>query len=187
MVKEEELGERQGEFKYVERMSAFYERWIADTFARDVKVLCDEMVTRRRGILNRLDTHTLVRDHKSRGESTYHFYLCHFRPLWTDCTCEGYHAENFGMTYWQSPQGGDVIPFLAEKNCTLVSHELSHEFLRQGGYKRFVPDVHDIWMRHYHAGLPFESYDGEFRRTSDTPVFMTLDASTFRNHTGSVP
>lgn len=180
MIKEEEREERRSEFEYVERMGNFYGHWIRDTFAKDVEVTCDEMIVGKRGMLERIDTHTLLRDHRSRGEETYHFYLTYFRPLWTDCTCEGYHAENFGMAHWQRPRGVQGTPFLAEKNCTTVSHELAHELLRQRGYKRFIPDVHDIWTKHFHAGLPFETYDADFCRTQDSPVFMTLDASIFR-------
>jgi len=53
---------------------------------------CDEMITTPRSILQRLDTHTLIRDHEQRGKDTYHFHRTHFKPWWTDCTCEGYHA-----------------------------------------------------------------------------------------------
>ena len=84
----------------------------------------------------------LVRDHQQRGKDIYHFYLTHFRPLWTDCTCEGYHAENFGMVLWQSPKESNDTLFLAEKNCTTVSHELIHEMLElmdtKNSFKMFM-------------------------------------------------
>ena len=77
-------------------------------------------------------THILfLRDHEQRGKDIYHFYLTHFKPFWTDCTCEGYHAENFGMVFWQPPKNQNDTLFLAEKNCTVVSHELLHELLRK--------------------------------------------------------
>lgn len=176
MVKDSEQGERRGEFQYAEKMSEFFRVWIRRSFGMEFDVRCDEMVTRGRGVLDRLDTHTVLRDHRSRGEETYHFYLCHFRPMWTDCTCEGYHAENFGMIYWQR---GDDELFLAEKNCAAVSHELAHELLRQKRYGRYTQDVHDVWTRHFHAGLPFEQYGGDFEKTDGRPVFLTMDVSGF--------
>ena len=181
MVKDKELEERKDEFEYVKQMAQFYKIWIKENFSKEVDVKCDEMVTHKRSIFDRLDTHTIVKDHKSRGEETYHFYLCHFRPTWTDCTCEGYHAENFGMIFWQKPKEKFDSLFLAEKNCTTVSHELAHELLRQANYKRYVQDVHDVWMKHFHADLPFAQYDQNFKKTDDKPMFLTIDISSFKN------
>ena len=181
MVKDEDLQERKGEFEYVKQMGAFYKNWIKENFSINVDVQCDEMVTHKRSLFDRLDTHTIVKDHKFRGEDIFHFYLCHFRPTWTDCTCEGYHAENFGMVFWQKPKEKDGLLFLAEKNCTTVSHELAHEFLRQKKYKRYVQDVHDVWTKHFHADLPFASYDANFQKTEDKPMFLTIDMSSFNN------
>ena len=59
------------------------------------------------------------------------------------------------MIYWQKPKMKNDLLFLAEKNCTAVSHELAHELLRQKNYKRFVQDIHDVWMKHFHADLAF--------------------------------
>ena len=81
--------------------------WIKEKFGKDLIFNVMKLITEPRSILQRLDTHTLVRDHEQRGKDIYHFYLCHFRPLWTDCTCEGYHAENFGMIFWQRPKETD--------------------------------------------------------------------------------
>ena len=99
VVKEEDRQQRQFEFEYVKKMAQFYKVWIKEKFGRDYEIQCDELITQPRSILQRLDTHTLVRDHYQRGKDTYHFYLTHFKPLWTDCTCEGYHAENFGLVF----------------------------------------------------------------------------------------
>ena len=161
-------------------MAQFFKIWIKNNFDKDFEIQCDEMVIHKRSLFNRIDTHTIVKDHKSRGEDVYHFYLCNFRPTWTDCTCEGYHAENFGMIYWQKPKEKNDPLFLAEKNCTAVSHELAHELLRQRKYKRFVPDVHDVWTKHFHANLDFEQYDMNFQKTDDKPMFLTLDMSTLK-------
>ena len=73
---------------------------------------------------------------------------------------------------------------MAEKNCTAASHELAHELLRQAGYGRYVPDVHDVWTRHFHGGLAFEQYGADFCRTEGRPKFLTIDASSFRGWAG---
>jgi hypothetical protein len=147
VIKDSDLGKRDKEFDYVKQMAQFYKVWIKNNFSKDFDVKCDEMITKPRGLFNKLDTTTLLKDHRDRGEDIYHFYMCHFRPLWTDCTCEGYHAENFGMIWWQAPKEDDLL-FLAEKNCTIVSHELAHELLRQGRDKNYVDAVHDVWTKH---------------------------------------
>ena len=70
--------------------------------------------------------------------------------------------------------------FLAEKNCTTVSHELAHEFLRQSGYKKFVGDVHDMWVKHFFDDLSFEQYGKDFQKTSEKPMFLTIDLSSIQ-------
>ena len=178
----ESLAARRAESAYAESMARFFGSWASEAFSADMDVRYDEMVTGRRGLFGRLDTHAVVRDHRERGESAYHFYLCNFRPTWTDCTCEGYHAPNLGMILWQRPRGGAApsLRFMAEKNCTAVSHEIAHELLRQSGYERYVQDVHDVWTRHFHDGLEFEQYGEDFARTDGRPSFLTIDASQFR-------
>ena len=177
VVREEDLDDRRGEFEYVQQMGRFFQVWIRARFSLDVEVRCDQMITHARSMLQRLDTHTLIDDHRSRGSGIFHFYLCHFRPTWTDCTCEGYHSENFGMVFWRRPKAQDDWLFLAEKNCTTVSHELAHELLRQAGYKRYGTDVHDIWTRHLFDGLEFEQYSKDFERTDAEPWFLAIDLS----------
>ncbi len=39
------------------------------------------------------------------------------------------------MIFWQSPKESCDDLFLAEKNCTTVSHEIVHEMLRIKGQK----------------------------------------------------
>lgn len=179
VIKDSELGKRDKEFDYVKKMTQFYKIWIKNNFAKDFDVQCDEMITKPRGLLEKLDTGTLLKDHRGRGEEIYHFYLCHFKPMWTDCTCEGYYAENFGMIWWQEPKDHDDLLFLAEKNCTKVSHEISHELLRQNGNKQYIDLVHDVWTKHLFSDLPFEQYDNDFKKTNDKPLFLTLDTSSF--------
>ena len=175
VIKDKELGQRELEFEYIKKMAEFFKIWIKKKFSLDFDIQCDQMITKPRIILQRLDTHSLLKDHRERGEDVYHFYLCHFRPLWTDCTCEGYHAENFGMIKWVAPPNQDDMLFLAEKNCAVVSHEIAHELLRQSGYKRFIEDVHEVWGKHLFGDFPFEQYGEDFEITSKNPSFLTLD------------
>lgn len=180
VVKEEDLEKRKLEFEYIKQMAQFYKKWIKDNFSKNYEIQCDEMITRKRSILHRYDIHDLVKDHASRGKDIYHFYLSHFKPFWTDCTCDGYHAENFGMIWWKKPNDPSDTLYLARENCTAVSHEISHEMLRQAKNKKFIEVVHDVWTKHYHADLPFEQYDKNFQKTNDLPMFLTLDTSNFR-------
>lgn len=207
VIKKEDYHKRQPEFEYIQRMAQFYKTWIKEKSGLDYKILCDIMLTTPRSILRRLDTHDLLRDHEQRGKDTYHFYLTHFRPFWTDCTCDGYHAENFAMVMWHQPpsttpmpvnqpgntdndnhdnhdnhnnnddDNSDMYLFLAEKNCTVVSHEILHELLRLSGRKRFIQDVHDVWTRHFYDQLEFEQYGGDHTRTDTKPMFLTMGTS----------
>ena len=52
----------------------------------------------------------------------------------------------------------NIKVFLAEKNCTTVSHEIAHELLRQLNHKKFIDVVHDIWTKHLFSDLYFEQY-----------------------------
>lgn len=180
LVKEEELEQRKWEFQYVEKMANFYKIWIEKTFSQKVDVQSDEMIVRSGEKFRILDTPVIMEDHINRGEHIFHFYLTYFRPLWTDCTCEGYFAENFGMVLWQKSPKKDDLNFLMEKNCTKVSHELSHEFLRQARYKNYKELVHDIWDKHLFAALPFEYYDVNYKNTEKNPLFATLDTSSLK-------
>jgi hypothetical protein len=177
VIKEEDRDKRQFEFEYIKKMGEFYKRWIKEKFGKDYEIQCDELITKPRGILQRLDTHTLLRDHQQRGTDVYHFYLTHFKPWWTDCPCEGYHAENFGMVFWQRPKEPNDTLFLAEKNCTTVSHELLHELLRISRHKKFIQAVHDVWTKHLFEQLEFEQFGEDFQKTNDKPMFLTMDTS----------
>ncbi|QLH09483.1 hypothetical protein [Candidatus Nitrosotenuis sp. DW1] len=179
VINKDDLGKRDSEFEYVKSMAQFYKKWIRDVFSEDVDVQCDEMITGKASILRKIDISALLEDHRMRGADTFHFYLSHFRPLWTDCTCEGYYADNFGMTLWQKPKDEGDILFLAEKNCTLVSHELAHVFLLKKKFKKHAEVIHDVWSQHTFNNLPFEHYDKNFEKTTGEPYFMTIDSSGF--------
>jgi len=180
VIKESDLGKRDKEFEYVQQMSEFFKTWILKNFSKEFDVKSDVMITKKTSLFKILDTYQLLRDHRERGEGIYHFYLTHFRPFWTDCTCEGYHAENFGMSLWQIPKNDDDILYIAEKNCTTVSHEIAHELLRQLGNKKYVDLVHDVWTKHLFASLPYEQYGKNFKKTTDKPYFLTVDTASFR-------
>ncbi len=179
VVKEEEREKRKSEYEYVQQMSQFFKVWIKEKFGKDFEIQCDELITKPRGLFQKLDSPTLLRDHQQRGKEIYHFYLCFFRPIWTDCTCEGYHAENFGMTWWQSPKDPNDKLFMAEKNCTTVSHVIAHELLRQLNHKKFIDVVHDIWTKHLFSDLYFEQYGMDFKKTDEKPLFLTINTSEF--------
>lgn len=173
VIKEQDTESREFEFEYIKKMAQFYKHWIKEKFNINFDVECDKLITKPRSILQRLDIHTLTRDHEQRGQDIYHFYLTHFKPLWTDCTCEGYHAENFGMIFWQRPKTDDQL-FLAEKNCTTISHEILHELLRTCGRKKYTQDVHDIWTKHFYEQLEFEQYGEDYKTTTQKPVYLTM-------------
>jgi hypothetical protein len=181
VIKEEDYQKRKPEFEYVKQMASFYKVWIEKIFDKNFEIQCDELITKPRNILQKLDTHTLIQDHEQRGKHIYHFYLCHFKPFWTDCTCEGYHAENFGMVWWQPPKDPNDTLFLAEKNCTTVSHELSHELLRMSGHKKFIELVHEIWTKHFYDQLYFDQYDANFEKTDGKPMFLTINTSNLKS------
>jgi len=75
VIKDKELGLRDAEFEYVKKMAKFFKSWIKTKFSMDVEIQCDEMITKPRIILQRLDTHSLLKDHAERGNDIYHFYL----------------------------------------------------------------------------------------------------------------
>jgi hypothetical protein len=81
------------------------------------------------------------------------------------------------MIFWQPLKESDDTLFLAEKNCTTVSHELLHELLRISGQSRFIQDVHDIWTKHLFEQLEFEQYGEDFEKTDGKPMFLTMDTS----------
>ena len=73
-------------------------------------------------------------------------------------------------------ESNDIL-FLAEKNCTTVSHELLHELLRISNHKKFIQEVHDIWTKHLFEQLEFEQYGEDFQKTDSKPMFLTMDTS----------
>lgn len=180
LLLKDDLDSRSKEFDYIQLMASFYKKWLNDKFGLEVDVKSDEMIVPEQSILQRLDTSLLIQDHKSRGKDIFHFYLCNFSPMWTDCTCEGYYAENFAMMLWQKPKNDELLE-TCKKNCTVVSHELTHEVLRQKKFKNQNDIVHDLWTRHLFKDLPFEQYGKNFEPNSNDTYFMTLDTTNLRS------
>ena len=81
------------------------------------------------------------------------------------------------MVFWQTPKESDDFLFLAEKNCTTVSHEIVHEMLRIKGHKKYIHDVHDVWTKHFYEQLEFQQYGEDFESTEGKPMFLTMDIS----------
>ena len=94
VIKEEDLPHRKEEFEYVKSMAKFFQKWIKENFSISYEIQCDEMITEPRSILQKLDSHTLLDDHRQRGKEIYHFYLTHFRPFWTDYFFQFLHLEH---------------------------------------------------------------------------------------------
>ncbi|MCY3976339.1 MAG: hypothetical protein OXF28_04340 [Thaumarchaeota archaeon] len=161
-------------------MSKFYQFWIRKNFLINMDINCDTLVVNKHSLFQRLDIPILIKDHLNRDKNVYHFYLCYFKPIWTDCTCNGYHAENFGMIWWQSNQNHEYDVKLAKKNCAVVSHELSHELLRQQQNKNYIDVVHQVWSKHIFDDLQFQHYDKNFYYTKKYSKFLTIDTSQFK-------
>ena len=99
----------------------------------------------------------------------------------TKLVTEQHLNQNFGMIFWQKPNVSDAILFLAEKNCTTVSHEIIHEMLRIKGNKKYIHEVHDVWTKHFYEQLEFQQYGEDFESTEGKPMFLTMDISKFKN------
>ena len=61
VIKDKDLGLRDAEFEYIKKMAKFFKSWIKTKFSIDIEIQCDEMITKPRIILQRLDTHSLLK------------------------------------------------------------------------------------------------------------------------------
>ena len=75
VIKDKELGLRDAEFEYIKKMAKFFKSWIKTKFSMDVEIQCDEMITKPRIILQRLDTHSLLKDMQN-VEMTFTISIC---------------------------------------------------------------------------------------------------------------
>ncbi len=185
VAKEQNWRQRQSEdWDYVSSLSRFYHWWIKRYFDMDFTVEADILPVVPGRLFDRMSISYLQRDHKERGKSVYHFYLAYFKPLWTDCPTEAYSSENFGMVQWRRHDVSEVSEnehnkFLADANCSNISHVLSHEVLRMKGRKRneYFDSVHHLMDRHIYEDLPYVYFDNQFKIVSkNSPYrFVTLD------------
>jgi len=134
-------------------------------------------------LFDRVTVAYLIRDHTERSQEILHFYLAHFKPLFTDCNTEGYTAPGIGIAWWQRPVGSlseiDRYRFYADNNCPRVSHVLSHELLRMNGKtkKDFFGRVHEVWDKHLYKIEPYLYFDNQFKRVGhkDSYRFVTIN------------
>ena len=168
---------------YVSLMSRFFHQWIKRFFNVSLKVKVDILPVIPGRLFDRMSVSYLSRDHASRGNTIYHFYLTYFKPFWTDCKTEGYSSENFGIAYWERSKQpvSDIerTKFYADKNCAKVSHVLSHEILRMKGEPRkvYFEGVHELWDKHLYDLLPFQYFNSKFERVSkhESYSFASID------------
>jgi hypothetical protein len=168
---------------YVSLMSRFFHQWIKRSFDLNLKVKADILPVIPGRLFDRISISYLSRDHGDRGKTTYHFYLTYFKPFWTDCRTEGYSSENFGVAYWERSKDRlsepERIKFYADKNCTKVSHVLSHEILRMKGEPRnvYFDGVHELWDKHMYDSVPFQYFNNRFEHVSnkDSYSFAVID------------
>jgi hypothetical protein len=173
------------DWDYVSSMSRFFKWWIKHEFHEDLSVEADILPVVPGKLFDRINTAYLLRDHKERGFSVFHFYLTYFKPLWTDCHLEGYHGDNFGLTTWFRPKvfSSDFRNerYFADNNCAKISHVICHELLRRKQKKRkvFFDQVHKIWDLHVNDNVPFFYYNKQFNRVSKNSEYkyVTMDTS----------
>ncbi|AIF83778.1 hypothetical protein NTE_01717 [Candidatus Nitrososphaera evergladensis SR1] len=168
---------------YVSAMARFFKWWIRRYYDFEIAVEADILPVIPGKLFDRMSLALFLRDHESRGQDIYHFYLAPFKPFFTDCKTEGYTTDNFGLAFWNRPKEGSEAKrnaMFAEENCPRISHVLSHEILRMQGRKKkeYFENVHDLWRQHKEKGKPFLYYDSQFKRTtSDGCKYSTIDAT----------
>ena len=42
----------------------------------------------------------------------------------------------------------------------------------KSGNKKFIPEVHDVWTKHFFEQLEFEQYGEDFKKQMDKPMFL---------------
>jgi hypothetical protein len=170
---------------YVSIMARFFQKWIRGAFSLKINTNADILPVIPGRIFDRMSVSYLARDHSTRGKSIYHFYLSYFKPFWTDCQTEGYSSDNFGMVYWDRPKNSlsnsERIKFFADKNCTKISHLISHEIMRMMGKPRrtYFEAIHDLWQKHTEGDLPFLLFNERFESVAigERYHFATVDLS----------
>jgi len=184
--KNEEWKKRyQEDWGYVSSMVRFFQWWIKREFKEDLSVEVDILPVIPGRLFDRINLAYLLRDHKERGFSIFHFYLAYFGPLWSDCRMDVYHGENFGLAAWLRPKvfSSDFKneKFFADNNCAKISHVICHEIIRRKMKKRkvYFDQVHKIWDLHTKDDVPFLYYNKQFNRVSQNGEYkyVTIDPS----------
>lgn len=184
--KDEEWKKRyQEDWNYVSSMTRFFKWWIKHEFNEDLSVDVDILPVIPGKLFDRVNLAYLLRDHKERGLSIFHFYLAYFKSWWSDCRTEGYHSNNFGLVTWFRPKtfSSDFKneKYFANNNCAKISHVLCHELIRRKGKKRkiYFDQVHNVWDMHVKEEMPFLYYNKQFNRVSRDSEYkyVTIDTS----------
>lgn len=182
--KNEEWKKRYEEdWNYVSSMTRFFKWWIRHEFKEDLTVDADILPVIPGKLFDRMSVAYLLRDHRERGDSIFHFYLTYFKPMWTDCRLEGYYGENFGLATWFRPTAFTsefkTEKFFADNNCAKISHVLSHELIRRKVKKRkvYFDQVHKVWERHMEGKIPFIFYNKNFNKVTSNSEYkyITID------------
>ena len=171
------------DWTYVSAMTRFFKWWMQRYFAISIPVQADILPIVSGKLFDRVSVAYLIRDHSERGQDTVHFYLAHFKPLFTDCNTEGYTAPGIGIAWWQRPKEStseiDRFRFYADNNCSRVSHVLAHELLRMRGKtkKDFFGKVHEVWDKHVYNIEPYLYFDNQFKRVGhrDSYRYVTMN------------
>jgi len=185
VAKNDEWKERyEKDWTYVSSMTRFFRWWIKREFNVNMTIEADILPVITGKIFDRMSIAYLLKDHSDRGDSIFHFYLAYFRPWWSDCRLDVYHADNFGLATWRRPKIFSSLDeqnekYFADNNCAKISHVLCHEFLRRQGKKRkvYFDGIHKLWYSHTSNSIPFVYYDRQFRKVSksDGYRFITMD------------
>ena len=173
------------DWAYVSSMTRFFHWWIKRFFNIDFSLEADILPVIPGKIFDRMSLAYLLRDHKERGQSVYHFYLTYFKIFWTDCNIDGYSSDNLGAIRWRRPDTTvseeQKIKFFADSNCARISHILLHEILRMNGKKKkdYFDKVHDVWDEHELKNMPFVYYNDQFSKVSSDSKykFVTMNIS----------
>lgn len=164
------------EWLYVYRMAKFYRYWLKKSLRLHYDVKCSAMVVDASRLTRwRFGMQDIIKDHKEKGENNYHIYLSYFKPLLSDCSV-GYYLDRIGLVKWRYYEGNnDLVKFLAEENCSKVSHIILHEVarnMRKEERKKYYDAIHEQWDRHIMNIDEFEYYNERYERVSKSSNFM---------------
>ncbi|MEM2856537.1 MAG: hypothetical protein QW416_05485 [Candidatus Nitrosocaldaceae archaeon] len=164
------------EWLYVYRMAKFYQYWLKKSLRLHYDVKCSVMVVDASRLTRwRFGMQDIIKDHKEKGENNYHIYLSYFKPLLSDCSV-GYYLDRIGLVKWRYYEGNnDLVKFLAEENCSKVSHIILHEVarnMRKEERKKYYDAIHEQWDRHIMNIDEFEYYNERYERVSKSSNFM---------------